>query len=87
MVNTYAAQSGGYRFESLRGFGFSLKGAHYEVGFCGKYSQFGAIFIASHAQSSFAPVFLLFIIVRLHFHFVNLVGMNNDLHAFLRGQK
>ena len=36
MVNTYAAQSGGYRFESLWGFGFSLKGAYYEVGYCGK---------------------------------------------------
>ena len=36
MVNTYAAQSGGCRFESLWGFGFSLKGAYYEVGYCGK---------------------------------------------------
>ena len=36
MVNTYAAQSGGYRFESLWGFGFSPKGAYYEVGYCGK---------------------------------------------------
>ena len=35
MVNTYAAQSGGCRFESLWGFGFSLKGA-YEVGYSGK---------------------------------------------------
>ena len=31
MVNTYAVQSGGCRFESLWGFGFFLKGAHYEV--------------------------------------------------------
>ena len=36
MVNTYAAQSGGCRFESLWGFGFSLVGAYYEVGHCGK---------------------------------------------------
>ena len=36
MVNIYAAQSGGCRFESLWGFGFSLKGAYYEVGYCGK---------------------------------------------------
>ena len=36
MVNTCAAQSGGCRFESLWGFGFSLKGAYYEVGYCGK---------------------------------------------------
>ena len=36
MVNTYAVQSGGCRFESLWGFGFCLKGAHYEVGYCGK---------------------------------------------------
>ena len=36
MVNTYAAQSGGCRFESLWGFGFSLKSAYYEVGYCGK---------------------------------------------------
>ena len=36
VVNTYAAQSGGCRFESLWGFGFSLKGAYYEVGNCGK---------------------------------------------------
>ena len=36
MVNTYAVQSGGCRFESLRGFGFCLKGAHYEVDYCGK---------------------------------------------------
>ena len=35
MVNTYAAQSRGCRFESLWGFGFSLKG-DYEVGYCGK---------------------------------------------------
>ena len=36
VVNTYAAQSGGCRFESLWGFGFSLKGAYYEVGYSGK---------------------------------------------------
>ena len=36
MVNTYAVQSGGCRFEPLRGFGFCLKGAHYEVDYCGK---------------------------------------------------
>ena len=36
MVNTYAVQSGGCRFESLWGFGFCLKGAHYEVDYCGK---------------------------------------------------
>ena len=36
MVNTYAVQSGGCRFESLWGFGFYLKGAYYEVGYCGK---------------------------------------------------
>ena len=36
VVNTYAAQSGGCRFESLWGFGFSLKGAYYKVGYCGK---------------------------------------------------
>ena len=36
VVNTYAVQSGGCRFESLWGFGFSLKGAYYEVGYCGK---------------------------------------------------
>ena len=36
MVNTYAVQSGGCRFESLRGFGFCLKDAHYEVDYCGK---------------------------------------------------
>ena len=36
MVNTYAVQSGGCRFESLRGFGFCLKGAHYEVDYSGK---------------------------------------------------
>ena len=36
MVNTYVAQSGGCRFECLWGFGFSLQGAYYEVGYCGK---------------------------------------------------
>ena len=36
VVNTYAVQSGGCRFESLRGFGICLKGAHYEVDYCGK---------------------------------------------------
>ena len=36
MVNTYAVQSGGCRFESLWGFGFFLKGAHYEVDYSGK---------------------------------------------------
>ena len=36
MVNTYAVQWGGCRFESLWGFGFFLKGAHYEVDYCGK---------------------------------------------------
>ena len=36
MVNTYAVQSGGCRFESLWGFGFLLKGAHYEVDYSGK---------------------------------------------------
>ena len=36
MVNTYAVQSGGCRFESLWGFGFYLKGAHYEVDYSGK---------------------------------------------------
>ena len=36
VVNTYAVQSGGRRFESLWGFGFFLKGAHYEVVYCGK---------------------------------------------------
>ena len=36
MVNTYAVQSGGCTFESLWGFGFFLKGAHYEVDYSGK---------------------------------------------------
>ena len=36
MVNTYAVQSGGCRFEPLWGFGFFLKGAHYEVDYSGK---------------------------------------------------
>ena len=36
MVNTYAVQSGGCRFESLWGFGFFLKGTHYEVDYSGK---------------------------------------------------
>ena len=36
MVNTYAVQSGGCRFESLWGFGFYIKGAHYEVDYSGK---------------------------------------------------
>ena len=36
MVNTYAVQWGGCRFESLWGFGFFLKGAHYEVDYSGK---------------------------------------------------
>ena len=36
MVNTYAVQSGGCRFESLWGFGFILKSANYEVDYCGK---------------------------------------------------
>ena len=36
MVNTYAVQSGGCRFESLWGFGFFLKGAHYKVDYSGK---------------------------------------------------
>ena len=36
VVNTYAVQSGGCRFESLWGFGFFLKGAHYEVDYSGK---------------------------------------------------
>ena len=36
MVNTYTVQSAGCRFESLWGFGFNLKGAHYEVDYCGK---------------------------------------------------
>ena len=36
MVNTYAVQPGGCRFESLWGFGFFLKGAHYEVDYSGK---------------------------------------------------
>ena len=35
VVNTYAVQSGGCRFESLWGFGFFLKGAHYEVDYSG----------------------------------------------------
>ena len=34
--NTYAVQSGGCRFESIWGFGFFLKGAHYEVDYSGK---------------------------------------------------
>ena len=36
MVNAYAVQSGGCRFESLWGFGSFLKGAHYQVDYCGK---------------------------------------------------
>ena len=36
MVKTYAVQSGGCRFESLWGFGFILKSAHYEVDYSGK---------------------------------------------------
>ena len=36
VVNTYAVQSAGCRFESLWGFGFFLKGAHYEVDYSGK---------------------------------------------------
>ena len=36
VVKTYAVQSGGCRFESLWGFGFFLKGAHYEVDYSGK---------------------------------------------------
>ena len=36
MVNTYALQSGGWKFESLWGFDFFLKGAHYEVDYSGK---------------------------------------------------
>ena len=36
VVNTYAVQSGGCNFESLWGFGFCLKGAHYEVDYSGK---------------------------------------------------
>ena len=36
MVNTYAVQSGGCSFESLWGFGFFLKGTHYEVDYSGK---------------------------------------------------
>ena len=36
MVKAYAVQSGGCSFESLWGFGFCLKGAHYEIGYCGK---------------------------------------------------
>ena len=36
VVNTYAVQSGGCRFEYLWGFGFYLKGAHYEVDYSGK---------------------------------------------------
>ena len=36
MVNTYAVQSGGCRFECLWDFGFFLKGAHYEVDYSGK---------------------------------------------------
>ena len=36
VVNTYAVQSGGCRFESLWGFGFFLRGAHYEVDYSGK---------------------------------------------------
>ena len=36
MANTYAVQSEGCRFESLWGFGFYLKGAHYEVDYSGK---------------------------------------------------
>ena len=40
MVNAYAVQSGGCRFESLWGFGFSLKGALYQVDYCGKKNFF-----------------------------------------------
>ena len=36
VVNTYAVQSRGCRFESLWGFVFYLKGAHYEVDYSGK---------------------------------------------------
>ena len=36
VVNTYAVKSRGRRFESIRGFGFFLKGAHYEDVYCGK---------------------------------------------------
>ena len=36
VVNTYAVQSGGCRFESLWGFGFFLRGAHYEVDYSRK---------------------------------------------------
>ena len=40
VVNAYAVQSGGCRFESLWGFGFYLKGAHYQVDYCGKKNFF-----------------------------------------------
>ena len=43
MVNTYAVQLGGCRFESLWGFGVFLKGAHYEVDYSGKQTYFAGL--------------------------------------------
>ena len=64
MVNTYAVQSGGCRFESLWGFGFSLKGAHYEVDYSGKKTYLAglqctltSIIIGTYISLSFAKVF------------------------------
>ena len=36
VVNSSAVQSGGCRFESLWGFGSFVKGAHYQVDYCGE---------------------------------------------------
>ena len=59
MVNTYAVQSGGCRFESLWGFGSFLKGAHHEVDYCGKKTYLAGLqctLTSSCAKSSGAKI-------------------------------
>ena len=59
MVNTYAVQSGGCRFESLWGFGYFLKGAHYEVDYSGKKTYLAGL---RHVQKGWHfEIFLTFV--------------------------
>ena len=75
MVNTYAAQSGGCRFESLWGFGFSLKGAYYEVGYCGKknflsWTAMHIDFVMCKKTSYYCQMIRYVSILRIQFHFI-----------------
>ena len=54
----HSGQSRGCRFESLWGFGFCLKIAHYEVGYCGKKTYLAGLqctLTSSCAMARLAP--------------------------------